>query len=80
MPIYEYKCKKCGKTFEKLVIGSDTPSCPSCSSSELDKLMSACGFISITPSGAAGAVQTKSSAGTSCSGCLATSCGTCGSK
>ncbi|MBF0228543.1 MAG: zinc ribbon domain-containing protein [Desulfamplus sp.] len=80
MPIYEYRCKTCGNNFEKLVIGSDIPSCPACHSNDLNKLMSACGFISITPSGAAGAVQTKTSAGTSCSGCSATSCGTCGSK
>ncbi|MBF0204949.1 MAG: zinc ribbon domain-containing protein [Desulfamplus sp.] len=80
MPIYEYKCNKCDNNFETLVLGSDVPACPSCQSNDLTKLMSACGFVSIRPSGAGGAVQTTTSAGTSCSGCSATACGTCGSK
>ncbi|MGD9732236.1 MAG: zinc ribbon domain-containing protein [Desulfamplus sp.] len=80
MPIYEYKCKKCNNRFEKLVIGSDIPSCPSCQSNDLEKLMSACGFVSKS-SGPGGAIQTTaSSAGSSCSGCSATSCATCGSR
>ncbi|MBF0113195.1 MAG: zinc ribbon domain-containing protein, partial [Desulfamplus sp.] len=37
MPIYEYKCKTCGNNFEKLVIGSDIPSCPACHSNDLNK-------------------------------------------
>lgn len=38
MPIYEYKCKACGKQFEKLVRHSDTPDCPDCQSCELERL------------------------------------------
>ncbi len=33
MPIYVYKCKKCGKDFELLVMGSGTkPACEHCGS------------------------------------------------
>lgn len=41
MPIFEYACKQCGKEFETLVrAGSEVPSCPSCKSVELEKLIS----------------------------------------
>ncbi|HZT71297.1 MAG TPA: zinc ribbon domain-containing protein [Terriglobia bacterium] len=32
MPIFEYTCQKCKKTFEKLVLGKNQPSpaCPHC--------------------------------------------------
>jgi putative FmdB family regulatory protein len=42
MPIYEYRCQKCGEVSEVLLLGrEDTPVCTSCGSSELTKLMSA---------------------------------------
>jgi putative FmdB family regulatory protein len=49
MPIFEYKCKKCGKQFEELVSGDRNKAipCPSCKSSETEKLMSAIGSISM---------------------------------
>ena len=40
MPIFEYSCKKCGHEFEMLVLAGTKPSCPSCRSEELDKLIS----------------------------------------
>ena len=40
MPIHEYACRGCGHEFETLVRSSDTPSCVSCGSSELDKKLS----------------------------------------
>lgn len=40
MPIYEYRCKKCQHEFEQLVFASDTPKCPSCDTTKLEKLMS----------------------------------------
>jgi len=76
MPIYEYHCKKCGKDFESLVFGSEKPACRHCDSSDVVRLMSACGFLSK----GSGGETTRASAGTSsCSGCTATSCTTCGS-
>ena len=40
MPLYEYVCQKCDKSFELLVRGDDTPQCPHCHSRKLDKLLS----------------------------------------
>jgi putative FmdB family regulatory protein len=40
MPIFEYACRACGHEFETLVRTSDTPSCSSCGSPELDKKLS----------------------------------------
>ena len=41
MPIFEYSCKGCGTQFETLVRpNSAAPACPSCSSADLEKLIS----------------------------------------
>ena len=37
MPIYEYHCCDCETTFEALVRGGDTITCPHCGSSSLAK-------------------------------------------
>lgn len=46
MPIYEYECMACGYRHEAIQKMSDDPlsDCPSCSKSELKKLLSAPGF------------------------------------
>ncbi len=42
MPIFEYRCGKCGALFEELVMrASQEVSCPSCASTDLEKLISA---------------------------------------
>ena len=44
MPLYEFRCGSCGKTFEKLVRSSDKSvgvQCPECASTEVTKLFSA---------------------------------------
>ncbi|MDD3581815.1 MAG: zinc ribbon domain-containing protein [Desulfobacca sp.] len=74
MPIFEYRCRDCGKVFEQLVFGSDpTVECPECHQSNVEKLMSACaakvGFKFTSASGGGG----------SCAGCTATSCSSCSS-
>ncbi|MBW1780901.1 MAG: zinc ribbon domain-containing protein [Deltaproteobacteria bacterium] len=43
MPIYEFKCKKCGTVFESLCFrssGEDKGPCPSCGSEKSEKLLS----------------------------------------
>jgi putative FmdB family regulatory protein len=40
MPLYEYKCRKCSKRFEFLVMGSDRPCCPKCNGRDLERLFS----------------------------------------
>ncbi|MCP4106183.1 MAG: zinc ribbon domain-containing protein [Desulfobacteraceae bacterium] len=75
MPIYEYNCDGCGHNFEYLVFGSDEPECPSCNGRNVQKLMSACGFIS---KGGGGETTRRAAADSSCGGCAATSCSSCG--
>ncbi len=48
MPIFEYKCEKCGKQFEKLLFAGDDEKsivCPDCESPDVKKMMSACSFM-----------------------------------
>ncbi len=71
MPIYEYKCNKCGGTFEVLVRASEKPACPQCGSKRLKKLVS--GFSA--PSGKSPCGRSKKSSrecahgGGCCCGC-----------
>ncbi|BCX81672.1 hypothetical protein MIT9_P1250 [Methylomarinovum caldicuralii] len=46
MPIYEYRCQKCGHELEALQKVSDPPltECPECHAQSLQKLVSAAGF------------------------------------
>ncbi|MGE4519230.1 MAG: FmdB family zinc ribbon protein [Desulfobacteraceae bacterium] len=79
MPIYEYHCKKCNINFETLVMSGETPECPKCGSTEVSRLMSACGFVSKGASSGGEAPTLKSSAGSSpCSTCSSGNCSSCG--
>ncbi len=50
MPIYEYRCEKCGEVTELLVLRKEeTPACKGCGSEDIVKLMSAHN-TAITPS------------------------------
>ncbi len=40
MPLYEYRCGKCSKEFELLVLKSVSVECPLCRSQELEQLIS----------------------------------------
>jgi len=76
MPIYEYYCDTCGKDFEYLVFGNDKPkNCPSCNSDKVNKLMSACGFLS---KGSGGETVRSSGSSSSCGSCSSSSCSSCG--
>jgi putative FmdB family regulatory protein len=51
MPLYEYVCKDCGKTFEKIVGWSDfdhPQTCPSCKSENTSKKISLSGRFGST--------------------------------
>ena len=43
MPLFEFRCRKCGKKFEEIIKGSekrDAAKCPHCGSSQVEKLLS----------------------------------------
>jgi putative FmdB family regulatory protein len=65
MPLYEYACKECDKEFELLVRGTETPACPSCHSTELQRRLSV--FAAHTNGGSTASTMPSMGA-----------CGTCG--
>jgi putative FmdB family regulatory protein len=73
MPIFEFHCQKCDKSFERLVFKSDeVVECPVCGQQSVNKLMSTC-------SAKVGYKYTAASKpASSCSGCTSTSCSSCG--
>jgi len=71
MPIYEYRCEKCGHEFEKRVTFAQAailPDCPVCKSGETAKKIS----MFCAPGVAGG------SGSSSCAGCQGGSCSSCG--
>lgn len=41
MPLYDYTCKNCDRSFELLVMSSTVPACPTCGGTRLTRLLSA---------------------------------------
>lgn len=82
MPIYEYRCSKCGTDFEEIV-GSNapSPSCPSCHSPKTEKLMSKASFRAgggCEGGCEGGGCETGGGrASSGCAGCSGGSCATC---
>lgn len=76
MPIYEFECERCQKTFETLVFRSDeTVNCPDCDGCDVHRVMSVCGFKS---GGDKGAASSRMGTGaSSCAGCSGGSCSSC---
>lgn len=67
MPIYEFKCQKCGQRFEELCrIGEDGSGlvCPGCGGSKLRRCQSAFSARSAGPGGSTSAVGGKACAPT----------------
>lgn len=60
MPIYEYRCGKCGHTFEKLIRGmteETEPQCPNCGEAKVERIVSLfgrVGSVESIPSGGGG--------------------------
>jgi putative FmdB family regulatory protein len=65
MPLFEYACKECEQEFELLVRGNDTPECPSCHGTTLERRQSV--FAARTATGASAASEAP-----------ITACGRCG--
>lgn len=71
MPIFEYRCGRCGHEFEKLVTGTATTvTCPECRSRKVVKKFSVFGAKS-------GGKFIASSGGKGCSSCSSKRCSSC---
>ena len=47
MPVFEYRCRQCGRQFEYLVLhSSPSPVCPGCQNREVEQLVSRCAISS----------------------------------
>lgn len=44
MPLYDFRCRTCGKEFEALVRPPDAASCPACGGVDLERLLSGFSF------------------------------------
>ncbi|NOY54240.1 MAG: zinc ribbon domain-containing protein [Deltaproteobacteria bacterium] len=67
MPIYEFYCKECNKSFETLIMGGKNDvHCPTCGGENVTRQLS--GFASR---------RTGKGGGSSCSGCTSSSCNSC---
>lgn len=76
MPIFEYKCKKCNKVFEELILLSSSDNviaCPKCGSKDLIKLFSNFGSNVSEES----SDLDLGSSPSSCSTCSLDTCNTC---
>jgi putative FmdB family regulatory protein len=71
MPIYEYKCTKCGTRFEELLSrqASTHVPCPQCGSAKTDKLVSAAGILSSGTKAADSCPSASGCAAAGSSGC-----------
>ncbi len=76
MPMYEFRCTSCHREFEELVSATakETPSCPACSSTKTEKLMSCC-HHSGGGNADYGAAPARSGGG--CAGCSGGNCASC---
>ncbi len=78
MPIYEYRCKACHHTFEDLVFGDETPSCPKCHSTETEKMISRCSCRLADGTPDSFDLPSAPASGGGCAGCSGGNCASCG--
>lgn len=71
MPIYSYACCDCGKEFQTLVRGGETPECPKCASTKLDQQLSLIASPAKGGEADAGACPPEMRAGCACAGSCA---------
>ena len=73
MPIYEYRCKKCGEVFDELVpnVDAEIPPCPKCEAVGAEKLMSLIGGVH------AGSARASCPSGPTCSTAAQGGCRSC---
>src|SRR5690606_16941229 len=71
MPLYEYACRACGGTFERMRKTAErlsAPPCPSCASAEALLVMSAARMVCAGASGHAFATMREGGSGSCCGG------------
>ncbi len=64
MPIFEFKCQKCGTVFESLCFrsnGEDKGACPSCGSEDGEKLLSKFASVNSESSSSSGSLSGSNS-------------------
>ncbi len=74
MPIYEYKCEKCGKVFEELTLSANskkTIKCPDCGG---DSSRQVSGFAAISKSSASNCQMPDGSCGMTGNSCCGGGC------
>ena len=68
MPMYEFKCAKCGDVFEELIRNSkdnDDAQCPGCGSHDIERVLSS---FSVSTGSSGGSLPTCGAPGGSCGG------------
>ncbi len=70
MPLFDFRCRRCGERFEALVkAGEAGAPCPRCGAGDVEKLLST---FALRTGGSGG-----SGSGSGCAGCTASSCAGC---
>jgi len=70
MPIYEYRCDRCGQAFEELVMSDTKVACPSCRAAAVTKQLS----VPARPVAAKAAAAPSCEAGLPASSCCGGAC------
>lgn len=71
MPIYGFECRSCGREFSTLVRGGETPECPACAGTDLERSLS----LVAAPAKSGAEAMTMPPCGAGMAGCGAAACG-----